>query len=213
VSKKQCMTFCLTIIFLVLVSSCATSPKPQLSSVWKDEGYSGGYLRKVLVVGVARKEATREFFEDELAVRLKRHGIDAISSHEVIPSSEDLLNKAAVEAKIKGSGVDSLLITRLVYALATDNYVRPNPNAQQSYTSGIVYGDKNYGDNSVDIYAPRVTGPGEMARLGIQVYQTGAEKPIWSASAEVFFKDDLQKQLRAFINILVERLAADGLIR
>jgi len=204
VRRKKNVAWYLVIILMLAGYSCTTVPKPDIFSVWKDDAHKG-YFEKVLVIGVARKEATRAFFEDELAANLRRHGVDAVPSHEVIPSSEDLLNKAGVEAKIKGSGIDSILITRLIYTFTTETNIRPKPDWQEYYTD-------SYGYKNVDVYAPRLTGFGETARLEIQVFETGSEKLLWSASADVFFRDNLQGQIKEFINILVEKLSADRLI-
>jgi len=98
---------CLAVVFLIAVFSCAT-PRVELTSVWKDQSYKGGFFKKILVISAARKDAIRNFSEDEFSRQLKGRGPEAIQSYTMIPFAK-MLDKAVVADKIRGMGLTAYL--------------------------------------------------------------------------------------------------------
>jgi len=50
------------IIALVIIAACAPTT---LKSVWRDDAYHGGHLKKVLIIGVDRNVTVKALLEDE----------------------------------------------------------------------------------------------------------------------------------------------------
>ena len=93
----------------MLVTACAST---QLSSVWKDPAYQARPA-KIMVIGLAKKPEIRRLFEDEFVRQLKARGTEAIASYTVLAEQQQN-DQAAIAAKVKEMGADSVLLTRLV---------------------------------------------------------------------------------------------------
>jgi hypothetical protein len=202
--KKIVRLCCLAVIFVFVVSSCATPP-PRWGAIWKDETYRGGYITKVLVIGAARQEKVRVFFEDEFVKQLNAHGSDAIASGTVIPF-EKMMDKELVASKVKELGCDSLLITRVLYVTTADKYKpMPKPNWNEFYSESYGYSQAPAG--------PRTTMGKFDARLEMKLFDAKSEQPVWSASAQMLVEDDPRNEIKLFVQTLMEKLAADKFIR
>ena len=195
---------CLAVIFSLVVSSCATPP-PRWGAVWKDDNYRGGYIKKVFVIGAARQEKVRVVFEDEFVSQLKAHGADAVASGTVIPF-EKMMDKELVASKIKESGCDSVLITRVLYVTTADKYKpMPKPNWNEFYSESYGYSQAPPG--------PRTTMGKFDAQLEMKLFDAKSEQPVWSASAQMLVEDDPRNEIKLFVQTLMEKLAADKFIR
>ena len=195
---------CLAVFLLGVMSSCATPP-PQWGAVWKDENYRGGYVKKVFVIGAARQEKVRVVFENEFVNQLKAHGTDAVASDTVI-RFEKMMDKELVASKIKESGCDSVLITRVLYVTTADQYKpMPKPNWNEFYSESYGYSQAPAG--------PRTTMGKFDARLEMKLFDTKSEQPVWSASAQMLVEDDPRDEIKLFVRTLMEKLAADKFIR
>jgi len=95
--------------FLCLTASCATT---KMTDVWRDDNYRGT-IRKVVVVGIFKESDTRKIFEDEFADRLRARGLDAIASRKLVSDAE-MPDKDVVIRKIRESGADTVMVTRVM---------------------------------------------------------------------------------------------------
>jgi len=106
------------VLSVIFMNACATTA---LTSVWKNETYQGGPLRKILIIGVDRNQEMKRLLEDEFVLQLKANGIDAVPSHTVLPE-DTILEKEMIIAKISELRIDSVLITTLVDVKETEAY-------------------------------------------------------------------------------------------
>jgi hypothetical protein len=202
--RRSVVRGCLAVIALFAISSCATPP-PRWGAVWKDENYRGGYVKKVFVIGAARQEKVRVVFENEFVNQLKAHGADAVASGTVIPF-EKMMDKELVASKVKESGCDSVLITRVLYVTTADKYKpMPKPNWNEFYSESYGYSQAPPG--------PRTTMGKFDAQLEMKLFDTKSEQPLWAASAQMLVEDDPQKEIKLFVQMLMEKLAADKFIK
>jgi hypothetical protein len=192
-----------TTILGLSLSGCAT-PKAELTSVWKDQAYQGGYFKKVLVISAARKEAIRNFSEDEFVRQLKGHGTDAIASYTMIPF-EKMMDKAVVAEKIKGLGIEGILVTRVLYMLTAAPPLPKQPNWHEFYSDSLGY--------EQGVSGPRISAGKTVARIEMNLYETRTEKPVWTASSDVPVKDEPKEEIAAFITVVLQRLSQEKLIR
>jgi hypothetical protein len=188
-------------ICLLLAASCSTTT---MSAVWKDPGYQGGSLKKVLVIGVARNDVIRRLFEDEFSAQLKAHGMDAYPSYRLIPSTQ-ILAEDTVNAKIENLGMDAVLVTRFV-----------NTKKETVYTPGTAY----YSGGWYNWYSAGygyVTSPGyyseyEVISLSTNIYDTQTGKMIWSGLSDTVTGGSAQTEIKGLIDVITKRLTKDGLI-
>jgi hypothetical protein len=203
----------LALLSVVSVFSCA-APKAELTSVWKDQNYQGEYFKKVLVIGAARKETLRTFSEDEFVRQLKGGGTDAVASYSMIPF-EKMMDRDVVAEKIKGSGIGGILVTRVLYTLTDAPPLRKQPNWNEFYSDSFVTYERTGTGPSGDqrLTGPKIS-PGKMiARIEMNLYETGSEKPVWSASSDLPLKEDPRDEIRAFVSLVLQELSRERLIR
>jgi hypothetical protein len=191
------------VICFLIVNSCATT---RLTHVWEDSTYSGGPLRKVMVIGVFRQDSERRYFEDEFTRRLKAEGTEAVQGYKILPEDEmpdgQLPTREEVVSKMKELGVDSVLITRLV-----------NVNDVEAY----------------DTYPPAMSVEGFYGYYGLccqymvtlqynvvfdsKIFETPDDKLIWSALSGTVIEGSLDSTLRSFIPAVISNLRNRKLIR
>ncbi len=196
-SKTLCVALCACAVFL---TSCATTT---LTTVWKDEAFHGK-IKKIVVVGAFRKPAARNLFEDEFARQLKAHGVEAIASYTLVPINE-LPEKDLLMAKIRETGADAALVTRMV-----------DKKTVESYVPGEVYvvphSYRRWGPYFDYIYTPGYMVREEYAYAETNIYETNTQQLIWSAMSSTLLSGDKQDLIKSFVSTMVGKMAEDKLI-
>ena len=198
-SLKVCSYFITACIFLL--TSCATT---ELTLVWKDPNFQGT-VHKIAVVGAFKRPSARNFFEDEFVKQLRAHDIEAVASYTFVPIA-DLKNQNEVMEKIRETGADAALVTRLVDKKTVERYV---PGEAYVFPSYYYYWDPymNY------IYTPGYTVEEEYAYAETNIYETSDKKLIWSARSRTLLSGKDQDLIKSFVGIMVNKLSADKLIK
>src|SRR5574340_1253595 len=124
------------VIVIFFLWGCATT---ELKTVWMDETYKGGPLKKVFVIGVSHKPTIKRLFEDEFVRGLKAHGTEAIASYTVIPEDK-MSDKGFITSEIRKLGMDSVLVTLLVDKKTLDTYYPPQMRYPGPYYGGGWHG-------------------------------------------------------------------------
>jgi hypothetical protein len=186
--------------YLLFAVSCSTTT---LKTVWTDKNYQGGKLNKIFVVGVTKNPTVRRLFEDEFTAQLKAHGADAVAGYTVIPS-EAMLDKAAVESKVKILEADAVLVTRLVETKKERVYAEPvryRSGWYNHYTS--TYEVIRYQDNYYEY---------EVVSLETKLFETKTENLIWSGMSETYVEGTAEEVIKAFIQVIMKSLVDSQLI-
>ena len=204
VRKRTIFNIMAAVCVLISISCSITTLDP----VWKDPNYQGGKLKKVLIIGIAKNQTVRRSFEDKFVAQLKTYGTDAISSYTVIPS-EEKLDEAKANTKIKALGFGAVLVTRVVNRKKEKEYV-PEP-----YYSARPYGRGWYGSYSRGYgYA---TSPGyyteyEVVNLETNIYDTQTEKLIWSGLSDTVLGGSVAVEIESVIKAIIKSLSDNQLI-
>ncbi len=187
----------LPIICFVFLNACASTT--EFNSVWKDETYQGGYLKKVLIIGVAKKSEVRRYFEEIFAQQLRTRGVDAVPSNIVLPES-GMLKKETIIAKVNELKIDSVLVTKLVSVKDIGTY-----ETSPTYVSGGGY----YGYYSQSY---QTVSLGRNVVLITRIFDAKSEKLIWSALSETVLEGSPESVLDSFISAIMQRLEEGKLI-
>jgi hypothetical protein len=194
--KTMKPSYLLLIIFTFFFLSCATTT---VTDVWKDKAYQGK-AQKLVVIMVAKLPDMRTLFEDRFAGELQQRGNNATQSYKIIPM-EQLREKDLVKSKIRSSGADTVLISRLV-----------DTKTIESYRRGLIYYDfGGYYDIVVADYG--YTGNVEVAYLETNVYDVKTEKLIWSSHSKTERTEGEQQLINTFIQVMIKKLASSGIIQ
>lgn len=206
-NRKEFFYSLVLFIAALVLNSCASTT---LTSVWKDEAYRVGNIKKVLIIGFSEKPAARRFFEDEFRRQMTPLGIEAISSYTVVPY-EKLSDKAFLEAQAKDLRADAVLITRLVDKKTVQSDFPPETTYMGP--SGYSTGWPAYCYNCYQtITRPGYTVENEIVSLETNLYEARTDKLIWSALSDTFAESDKDDYIRSFISVIMKRLADDKIL-
>lgn len=205
--KKLLKRFSVLAVTFFLLHGCASTT---LKTVWMDEAYKGGPLKKVFVMGVSHKPTVKRFFEDEFARALKARGTDAITSYATIPQ-EKMNDKDFIASKIKELGADAVLVTMLVDKKTMDTYYPPEVRySGPSYRGGWYgYYSRGYSYSATPGYVVRE----QVVVLETNVYDLNTEKPIFSALSETYIEDSPDALIRSFVQLMIKELGQKHLIK
>ena len=189
---------CSILLIAILMTSCATTT---LTSVWKDESYTG-QVHDVFVIGIAKKQSNRRIFEDEFVKQFKAHGVKATPSYAVF-SSSNRLDREAITSKMKELGMKTVLITSVV-----DKQRHVYTDTWYDYYSHAygAYGGAHTRTYTEDVYY-----------LETKLFDRGSGKLIWTALSETFLVDDAapdyDQEIKSFINVMVKKMKEDNLLQ
>jgi hypothetical protein len=205
-----------TLALMILPALLTACSSTTLSGSWRSPEYQG-QIRKVYIVGVARKEINRRIFEDEFSQQLQAQGVTGISSYKDLPSSAEA-DQTAVAERVRGNGADSVLMTRLV-GKRTEEVVTPGrisgySSGSYGYSPSPYY--RNWGsyyDRRFEAtYEPATVSQFEIATLEANLYDVKSGELIWSAQLETVIEANLQKLMGDFVQTVIKDLQRQGLL-
>ncbi len=202
-SCKNPLLFLIPVV--LLISACAST---QLNSVWKDPTYHE-HPSRIMVIGVVKNPATRRIFEDEFVRQLAANGTQAIASYSELP--ETLRgDDAAIAAKVKQMGVDTMLITRLVSKQTVQTFVPGTPYFPPPY-----YGTwpeyYRYGHQAM--YVPDRIVEDEYAVIETNLYRVSNNKLIWSATSQTGLSGSSdQKLIKPYVDVMIKSMREQKLL-
>lgn len=188
----------------LLVTACSTT---QLDSAWKDPTYQE-HPARIMVIGIVKNPATRRIFEDEFVRQLAANGTQAIASYSELPDTQQG-NDAAIAAKVKQMGVDTMLITRLVSKKTIQTFVPGTPYFPPPY-----YGTwpeyYRYGNQAM--YIPDRIVEDEYAVIETNLYSVGNNKLIWSATSQTGLGGSNQQLIKPYVDVMIKSMREQGLL-
>jgi hypothetical protein len=184
--------------------SCAT--KTRVSSQWLSPDYKGGPMHRIMVVGVAETPLARRTYEDRLAEALRAGGADAVSSYQLLPSS-DRLTKEALEEVVQREGFDGVIVTRLLEVTEETTYVPPSSHV----VSSVGY-HGYYGRHYDVVHTPGYTRTTEIVRLETRLWNANDSQLVWGITSETFDPTSTTDAIASVTKKLVEELSEDGLL-
>lgn len=187
---KSFLSF-LVIITLWFFTACAPTT---LKSVWKDDSYREGYLKKVLVIGVDRNEMVKKLLEEEFAVQLKAGGAEVFQSHRIF-SEEEIFDRRIIAAKVKELQADALLIATLKDVADTGLY--------ETYPSVAGEGSGYYG---YYLQCCQIVSIGRNVVIETRLFDAKQDRMIWSAVTETIFEGSAEMVIRSYIPVIIAEL-------
>jgi hypothetical protein len=201
-------------IFQLLVcglvfTACATT---KIQNVWKDDSFAGKEFSRILVVGVFKEPAYRQLFENKMVQLLRGAGVDALSSYTVFPDS-DRIREAAAKEQIRSSGIDAVLVARLVDTRRESVYV-PGTTYVQDYGAPYrgPYGWYGYYGGSYQVtQTPGYTTEYDISTVETQIFDAASETSIWTVLSETS-ETSVVEAIESYVKALAEPLRSSGLL-
>ena len=187
-------------LLIVLLAGCSST---KLVNLWTDPKYTGPPFKKILVLGMSERPGERRLFEEEFVRRLDmRHGVDAVPSTGLIDEQSELDTERITEA-IKGTGIDAVLVTRLV---SEEKRKRNQPARSGSF-------DDYYFRASRTIRSKDYITEHTIAKLETNVYTAETMTLVWSGATETFNPpNSIAKTIAELATIVVESLAENEML-
>ncbi len=198
----------LVLILSLLIISCA--PK-KFVRVWKNDSYSGGFLKGVLVVGVSDKIHNRKMFEDVFAEQFKKNGTHAVPSYSVILTFKDL-TKDRVLNEAEKLGVDMILVTQLLGV--KEEIVHYDPLDYDPYKGRSRF-SRHFAGSSKYAYANKSVSYTKMesVRLQTTLYQRETEELLWTATTETFRPESVKEVIDSLSSTVMKSLRKNKLVK
>ena len=170
-------------------------------------------LHGVLVVAVTQKPASRVEFEDAFARALRRHDVNAIASHTVLPkqkaTAEEIIAAAAT------AGVDTVLVTRYV-GEKTDEVYHPGAvyyAVTPAYDPGYHGNFGGYYGRATEVaYQQPVWTANVSHALVSDLYVAKTEARLWQAVSETIESSGTSQVMDDAIGALIKDLKEKGLL-
>jgi hypothetical protein len=188
-----------------LLVSCAST---KFTGTWKNEDYTAGPIRSIMVVGVAQNDVNRKIFESTVAQDFEANGVRAVQSANALDGQE--ITKESVIEAAKKQNLQMVLVTRLLGVEQENVYYPPTMYAVP---------DPYY--YRWDTYYPRmydyVDAPGYMqtyryVNLETTIYDVADRQLVWSASSETFDPQNVNEVVQELADKLMKRLKKDSLL-
>jgi hypothetical protein len=191
---------------IFLLSGCSQT---KVTSVWVDQEYQGDGIDDVFVVGVTRDGGLRRTFEDEFVTLFMQRGVKATSSYRLLPD-KDLQDEKNLDSKVRESGSDTILMTRLIDIRKDTQYIPPDyayARPSQYYGGWHGYYNRAYMVN------PGYTIEFETAVLETNLYDLKSDKLIWSARSDAPADGNVGRHIKDFAKSIINQLAEAKLIK
>jgi hypothetical protein len=194
------------ILPLFLLAACASSTK--LVNVWHDPAYSGGPMKKIIVLGLGAEGAMSQTFEDIFTAELKRRGVEAVAGHTLLPRDQQP-SREAMEQAAKDVGADGFLVARLVKTDKETQYAA-------GYTPAVP-GVGNYNNfygyySAAATYAPPVAYQYEVVTVETNLWDVRTDKLVWAGTTQTFAPGSVSQEAPGFAKLIVNSLAERKLI-
>ncbi|MDM8539553.1 hypothetical protein QUF90_00560 [Desulfococcaceae bacterium HSG9] len=198
----------------IILSSCSAT---QITSVWQDDAYTVGAVKKILVKGVAKNQRDSRLFEDAFVKQFSLNGIEAFVSKRIMPDV-----KPEVPAEIQGDLIveaqkrqtDALLVVHLTGVVKKTVYHPPRP-----LFMSMAYRDSDCRPYHLrshfmyePFYEPEYYTEHHFFQIESNLYNTQTAQLIWSAASETFEPTSMNALVNSVSETVIKNLRDAQLI-
>ena len=194
---------------------------PEMTGSWTDSEFKG-QIRKIYIVGIAKREMNRRVFEDAFSNQLFSMGVSTQASYRDFMTTEEV-NREALAQKMTENGCDAVLLTRLI-GQRKETVV--TPGRAYGYSPGPYYGGLGgyarpghysswrnyYGHPYSFVYEPATSTEIVVITVESVMYQLQTEQLIWSAQYETVVEGGLDKMVADYVKAASKDIRAKGLM-
>jgi len=184
-----------------LLASCAATTTTDVTDQWRDPQFHGKFA-KVLVISMAEEASIRQSFENTMTAKLRKQGIEAVASSDIIPLDQKI-DRKTVKAAMAGKGFDTVLVSRLIGIDTSSDYVPPSP--AQDF-------DSFYSHAYAMVYSPGYLARRTVVSVRINVYETRHGRLIWSMTSQTFNHSNVADVIQSLSSTITRELGQQGLL-
>jgi hypothetical protein len=189
-----------------LTAGCVTKPVTTLQMTWASPQLPEARVKKLLIITVAGDELVQIAFQDQMAVALKKRGMNAVASKRYFTRYTEA-EKARFRKSIEESDADHVLLARVTRTERSDREDRV-----------MTIGDATGLYTAYDRYVSVARSGGDYSTKTItaeaSVFAVSGEKLIWSArtkteNANVTTGENFAPQ---YIDVILDAMKKDKLL-
>jgi hypothetical protein len=203
-----------SIFLLLLALTSASGRSIKMVTSWFNSNYEGQEFHKVLVIGITQNLPIRADFEDEMAARIARPGMQTIPGNQILlrpdPKAKPDLNY--LREQIRSYQIDAVVVSRV---LKVDKKVTTVPSS--TYVVPFPYYYSFYG--YLDAVYPMVYDPGYTREDTTVVVETNfyaTSKPdgdlVWTGISDSFNPKSAKKVVDGLVKEVPKQMEKDGLL-
>ena len=201
-------------IFLLIALGTVSAKSIKIVTSWLNPKYQGQKFHKILVIGVAQNLEVRADFEDEMASKITRPGIETIPGNHILlrPDPNAKPDFDYLRGQIRDNHIDAVIVSRLlkvdkkVISVPSSTYIAPYPYYYSFYGYlGAVY--------------PVVYDPGyerEDTTVSVETNVYATSKPdgdlVWTAVSDSFNPKSAKKVADGLVKEVPKQMEKDGLL-
>ncbi len=194
----------LALLLTLVATGCASTT---LTNSWRDPNYEG-LMTSMVVVGVSKQASVRRVFEDEFAAQLRSRGIRAVPSYTLI-AEDGPVEESRLRAAVESANTNAVILTRLV---KVDRTLTVSPSYPPLMYDQLPYYYGFYSRAWLGYYEPPIVQQYDVVTAETTVFARGRADPVWSGTTETFAPGKLKKETSEFAMVVMDALAAEGLI-
>ena len=201
--KQKLWHFLGWLLVAALLPACAAT---KIQSISMDETYTGGPIKKILIVGMSTELKSRLKFEKTFAEQFTKQGVNAVASHKVIILAKDL-TKERILKEAAALDADAILVTSVIGI--KDEYLTYDPaNVQRATRSKLSW-------DWVNTYAsePVTYTKTESVRLSTTIFERKSEELVWSAITETVRMESAEEVIDSLCGAVLKNIREHGLIK
>ena len=191
---------------LLLLSACQTT---ETLNTWSDDSQSHRFS-KVLVMAVLKEPVYRKLLEQKLVDALKAEGINAEATSNLYPDN-DVLDEAMIDAAMKKTAADSVMVIRLVDTRKETVYTPGTVYVPGGYGGRYGYGYYGYyGGGYSAISTPGYSTEYNISTVESTVFSAATNKRTWSTITETS-ETSVNAAIDSYIKVIGKSIKASGL--
>jgi hypothetical protein len=201
------------LIAIILSTYTLAYSKSKLVMSWKNPTYSGERFQRILIIGMSEDPVVRVDFEDALAEKLTRDGLEAVPGNSILfrPDSPNL-DPGYLQGQIRDHKIDAVIASRLIKLdkkttyIPGQNYVVPYPYYNHFYGY--------YGTVYQQVYTPDYLREDTTARLETTLYSATPpdEDLVWIGYSDNFNPKNADKVIKDQVKLVVRELEKEAIL-
>jgi hypothetical protein len=201
----------ITLLSLAALALAACASQPRIVQQWSDPAFEAHGFRRVLVLGVTKDATLRRVFEDEFSASLRARGIEAIQAYTLVPE-DGQADRPRIEQAVRATRADAVILTRVLRVERRTELVPMAPMpAHPGFWGG--YGAAWGGPLWPGYAQPPMVIQFDEVYVESQLWDVKTDRMVWSAVTEVFAPTNPREDSVSYSRVILDALAARGLIR
>ncbi|MZR63189.1 DUF4136 domain-containing protein [Alcanivorax sp. DP30] len=200
---------------VLLLAACATTTETQ--STWQTKtGEPRPAFGHIFVIVLSESAVTSAAVEQQVKKSLAKRSVEAtLASAELGGESQQAEQyRAHVEAAVKESGADGVMVVSLLKVEERDEYVPPQVDYMPMTSAPMYLGYGPYvGYSYSAVYQPGYYQNATDYYLQTQLYNVANKKPVWQAQSRSMNPYSLNAGAEGYAKSVVGQLDRDGALK